>query len=526
MRRHTKSKSGCDTCKARHVKCGEEQPHCQRCVSTKRRCSYTRPASDSPQRQLGLFQDFLLRERPVISAQRERRAFEYYYYQAGPALCGVLDPVFWRTSVLQMCRNEPAIWDAIISLSALYERPPIHETSPFRLINNPAEVEHPHHHEALVWYSRSLATLRQRMENGSADLSVLLVSCILFIAIELLQGNRQAALTLCRQGADMVISAFRPTDHTSQNKASINRQFLISVINPIFRRLGTWALITDGDPNNHRSLNSIYMDMQLSSIDEARNILHGIVADMKILNVDTKSHWSCSLEERIRGGLVLILIERQRNLRERLNRWHKSFISLFHDEHDGNTALLLMTYTGLLIEIETCLCHDQMLYDSYEAEFAQIIHYAPTAIASTRYNGSQPPFLFETGVFLPLFITALKCRFPQIRRHALQFLHEAPPAQGLFLCRPAAHAVAVIVELEEGGNPADLDWIQGPGDLISKSGCVPPSESRIWDFSVSSDKDLQGMTQKWLHYRLREFGNPNGDIRFIQRTVLFPGAQS
>ncbi|KAJ5725248.1 uncharacterized protein N7483_006605 [Penicillium malachiteum] len=510
MRRHTKSKRGCDTCKARHVKCGEEQPHCQRCVSTKRQCSYTRPASDSPQRQLGLFQDFLSRERPVISAHRERRAFEYYYYQAGPALCGVLDSGFWRTSVLQMCRNEPAIWDAIISLSALYERPPIHEASPFRLINNPAEVEHPHHHEALVWYSRSLAALRQRMENGSADLSVLLTSSLDFVQTR----------------ADMVINAFRPTDHTSRNKASVNREFLISVINPIFRRFGTWALVTDGNPNSHRSLDLLDMDVQLSSIDEARNALHGIVRDMKILNVDTKSHWSFSLEERIHGGLGLILIERQRDLRERLNRWHKSLISLFHDEHDGNTALLLMTYTGVLIEIETCLCRDQMLYDSYETEFAQIINHAPTAIASTRYNGSQPPFLFETGVFLPLFITALKCRFPQIRRQALQFLHEAPPAQGLFLCRPAAHAVAVIVELEEGGNPADLDWLQGPGDLISKSGCVPPSESRIWDFSVSSDKDLQGMTQKWLHYRLRDFGNPNGDIRFIQRTVLFPGAQS
>ena len=80
---------------------------------------------------------------------------------------------------------EPTIWDAIISLNALYERPPIHE-SPLRLINGPAAVRHHSYREALVWYSRSLVVLQQRIDQGTADLSVSLISCLLFIAIELL----------------------------------------------------------------------------------------------------------------------------------------------------------------------------------------------------------------------------------------------------------------------------------------------------------------------------------------------------
>lgn len=67
---------------------------------------------------------------------------------------------------------EPAVWDAIISLSALYEHPPLNETPQFLLINAPAVVRSQTHREALVWYSRSLVVLQQRINQGTANLGV------------------------------------------------------------------------------------------------------------------------------------------------------------------------------------------------------------------------------------------------------------------------------------------------------------------------------------------------------------------
>lgn len=267
-------------------------------------------------------------------------------------------------------------------------------------------------------------------------------------------------------------------------------------------------------------------------MDEARNVLCGIVAEMKTLDNATKLHWKQAVASHEHEALGL---EAKRDqLRRELGRWHRLFMSFNASNTpgsqnalgtvDGASALLLMTYTSIFIEIETILCTDQAAYDEYELEFRQILEYSSAAIAATRSpDGTQPPLMFEIGVFLPLFITALKCRFPQLGRQALQLMmREAPPAQGLFMCGPAAHVVAVIAVLEESpsmvcGEPLDI------GQFLKKAGCIPPSRNRVWDFGVSSDKDGEGQMQNWLHYSLRDFDDDEGPIRFLQRSILFPG---
>lgn len=434
-------------------------------------------------------------------------------------MSGDLDLAFWRGCVLQTCRMEPAVWDAIISLSALYERPPLHETPPFRLINAPAVVRSQTHREALVWYSRSLSALQQRINQGTANFDVSLISCILFIAIELLQGNRKAAVGLYNQGAQLIISA--------------DRGPWIASLGPIFRRLGTWVFIHDGSKSEDWGLDMASPRSCFVSIDEARNALCAIVAEMKTLGNATKLHWKQAASNRKHEASVLQA--KQDHLRRELGHWHDLFISFkssdTHESQDaagsvgGASAHLLMTYTSVFIEIETILSTDQAAYDGYELEFRKILEYASTAIAATRSpDGTQPPFMFEMGVFLPLFVTALKCRYPQLRRHALQLMmDEAPPAQGLFMCGPAAHVVAAIVALEE--NPS-MAW-EGPLEIcrfLKEPGCIPASQNRVWGFGVSSDMNNKGETQNWLHYSLRDFEDDDeGRIRFTQRSILLLG---
>ncbi|KAJ5983273.1 transcriptional regulator family: Fungal Specific TF [Penicillium waksmanii] len=511
----TKSKTGCNTCKIRRVRCGEEKPHCARCISTGRQCHYStasKPRTTQPLLPLQLTLS-------SHSGSRERRAFEYYFHRAGPSLSGVLDVSFWRGSVLQICRLEPAVWDAVISLSTLYERPPIHESPAMEMINDPAVVRQRHHREALVWYSRSLAALQQRIEQGSADLNVSLISCILFIAIELLQGNRRAAVNLYKQGVRMVLG--------------VQSAPMKSLLLPIFRRLGTWALIVEEKPDDCWDLNPTVSYAGFASIDDARNVLCGIVAEMKTLDVDAKVYWKQTHDARRNRSPVLVA--RQNHLAERLEHWYRLFHALERMQistlpgnvvsNDGAIALLLMTYTSVLIEIKTCLDPDQTAYDAYEAEFAQILDLAPVAIASTRLaDEKQPPFMFEMGVFLPLFITALKCPFPQLRRRALHFLSQAPPAQGLFMCGPAADAVAVIVTLEE--NPATTARSAAEvKQLLAQPGCIPAATDRTCSFGVSSELDGKGKVLNWLHYSLRYFDG-EGRMQLKQKSIPFPDLHS
>lgn len=216
------------------------------------------------------------------SGQRERRAFDYYFHRAGPALAGALDLNFWSGSVLQICRLEPAVWDAVISLSALYERPPICDSKPLSLLNNPANVRHGYHEEALGWYSRSLTASRRRINQGVADLTISMISCVLFIAIELLQGNKSAAVILYKTGARLLAS-------TTTMASATGSGLLMTTIVPIFRRLGTHFLITtDGVLSDSVPLDQIILGEVFVTIGEARNELLGLVAEWKVLNRDVK----------------------------------------------------------------------------------------------------------------------------------------------------------------------------------------------------------------------------------------------
>ncbi|KAJ6117129.1 transcriptional regulator family: Fungal Specific TF [Penicillium capsulatum] len=523
----TKSKTGCQTCKIRRIRCGEEKPTCLRCSSTGRQCHYnpvsiyTRSIIESPLIQTAF---------PSSAGVRERRAFEFYFHEAGPSLSGELDLDFWRGSVLQICRLEPLIWDAIISLGALYERPPIHETTPFSLINHPAAVESPLHHEALEWYSRSLAGLQKRINYGEADLTVSLISCVLFIAIELLQGNRKAATTLYHQGSHLLGNALTVAGNMMDSRFYINSGPLASILKPIFRRLGTWVLINSDLSAGSCPVDLISMEGRLESIDEARNMLYDIFAEMKALNVDVEAFWRKTPETRPQE--IPALETRTEHLRNRLHRWLHLFqlLQSIRNPHShqatttdsGTASLLLMTYKAISIEIETMLSPDQLAYDNHQDEFAQILQLAPATVASTRNpNGKQPPFMFEMGVFLPLFITALKCRFPELRRQALRLLWEAPPAQGMFMCRPTAHVVTILMALEENPTivPGDLSQVK---EMLASPGHMPTAADRIWEFRVSSNMDDAGKTQNWLHYTLQET-DAAGYTWAVEKLAHLPG---
>lgn len=339
---------------------------------------------------------------------------------------------------------------------------------------------------------------------------VALISCILFIAIELLQGSRKGAQALYKKGAQLIFGVSSTATST------------IAALEPIFRRLGTWVFISNGLSEESWDLHLAVPDERFTSIEEARNVLCSIVAEMKALGIDSKAYIHRTADGRLHE--VSELVARQQRLKHRLGQWYHLFTHLksIHGPNvDGETALLLMTYTSVFIETEAMLNFDQSVYDAYESKFAEIIDLAPTAVAWTRSSeGKQPPFMFEMGVFLPLFITGLKCPFPELRRQALRYMAEAPPAQGLFMCAPAAHIVAILIGLEE--NPDNLpEKVSEVYELLAKPGHIPPAQYRTCDFSVSSIIDEEGKMRNWLNYKLHHFDG-EGRIQVIEKRVLFP----
>ncbi|KAL3476007.1 hypothetical protein BJX99DRAFT_151494 [Aspergillus californicus] len=436
-----RSKRGCRVCKIRRVKCGEEKPDCLRCTSTGRKCEYDSAI-------LGTFSSapatVSILESPLSPSPnatwRERRAFAYYFQYAAPSVGG-LDVDFWSTIVPQVCRNESAVWDAIISISALFESP------------KPSSFD-TNRRDALTWYSRSVSAVRARIERGGMDVFVGLISCVLFICIEALQEGIEEAVRLYGQGVKLILDLRTQvaSGAISPSKASVLEETIV----PIFGRLATVTLAPKTfslDPllREHRQLPT----RGFLSLKSAREAIVLLAAEVQLFQASCEEHHETTSDHQVPPQLRA----QQAVLLTRLTMWHSGLTTLIQSLSSTNIltprqlsvgAPLLTHYEMLYVTLATCVSRFKTETDNYLLHFQNIIEQSRIALdASTRSDGSQPPFTFDIGVGLPLWFVALRCAGPQTRREAIDQLHRAPQVQGFYGSRMAATHAEGIMMLEE-----------------------------------------------------------------------------
>ncbi|RDW81418.1 Zn(II)2Cys6 transcription factor domain-containing protein [Aspergillus mulundensis] len=491
------TRRGCKVCKIRKLKCDEQKPSCKRCLAAKFTCeyplhltaSYASAPSITTSSVLDLDLDVSLSSPPSNGGVwSERRAFAYYFHHAAPYLAGGLDQAFWTVTVPRICRLEPAVWDAVNAISALFEFPDICGDFVFlRSRDEPRMNEK--QSEALGWYSRSLSKIQSGIERRSVDVHVALVSCVLFVCIEMVQGRVEEALGLYGQGVRLIL------DLRARGASVRDVGFLEDTIVPLFIRLGTAALSISGVP-----ICDLYsgFDAQRSylfrSLEDARDTLIPLAAEVQIFQRDTGRNPFIGVEPVISPEVLARCVR----LQGRLDAWRSAYAALtetlsLHSKpgsasssasHSSTSTItisvsisaILQTYHATITTIlATCLSPTACIYDRHLESYRTIINQASLALECSRKpDGAQPIFTFELGVGLPLFWTALTCRQPQIRREALRLLHMAPPMQGFSKTQIGIALAGRIMQLEEKFAKELLSGEVSP--LYESALLTPPSE--------------------------------------------------
>lgn len=362
---------------------------------------------------------------------------------------------FWTGVVPQICRTEPAVWDAMIAISGLFEHPD--QCTDFTLLR--ARRLNSHHlsetqHEALAWYSRSISSIHSQIERGKADPYIAIISCVLFICIETVQGRMEEALQLYKQGVSLILDLRSQVAFggVSATKAALLEHTII----PLFLRLGTVSLTISGvQPSQLFALVEKETSASMfTSISSARSAITVLSTDVILFEREARVHLD------IVGGEAFVsrdMLERKQSLQTRLNDWicaYKSYCQIVSAESSSSLTFepLLLTYhAAASISLSACLTSSEAIYDAHIADFVTIVEQADLTLrTSAGPDGSQPPFTFEMGVGIPLFLTAMKCREPILRHRALRLLRQAPPMQGFFKCTPVALLAGNLMKLEEG----------------------------------------------------------------------------
>ncbi|CAI7622951.1 unnamed protein product [Penicillium pancosmium] len=446
-----RSKLGCRTCKIRRVKCGEEKPQCLRCTSTGRKCDYQNGNSvkySSAATALPLHSSLSL---SPDKGSRERRAFAYYFQHAAESIGGGLDVEFWRIIVPQVCRSESAIWDAMISISSLFECPdPCPDLTSLRRGNQPRYLSQKHQ-DALDWYSRAVTTVRESIERGGADAFVGLITCVLFICIETLLGGVEEALRLYGQGIHLIhtLRAQSQCGTVAPAKLFLLRETII----PLFVRLGAislhsvWALAST---LVDESGDVFATKQQFTSLKSARDAIVVLATEIPLFESRCEDYLKRSHAWHISEEMM----HRQRVLSAELQSWHLAFTKFMEPvlsaSEIGTGALLLTYYEMLSVMLTVCVSSSRITTDACFHNFQNIVEQGAVAVNSLAGpDGTLPPFTFEVGVGLPLWFTCLRCREPTVRRTALALLRRTHRLYGLYKRDEGAALAETIMMIEE-----------------------------------------------------------------------------
>ncbi|KAI9038988.1 uncharacterized protein KD926_010090 [Aspergillus affinis] len=448
-----RSRRGCTTCKARRVKCGQEKPACVRCSRTGRRCEYSRPTASfasAPATRTVL--DHPLSSSPS-TVWRERRAFAYYFHEAAVSVGGALDVDFWRTIIPQVCRNEPAVWDAMIALSALLESPDL----------SPDVIAFRRHHglglnenqrDALGWYSRSVAAVRRHIERGGVDLFVGLVTCVLFICIEALMGGMREAVQLYDQGVQLILTLRGQIAGgvVTGTQASL----LEDTIVPIFVRLGMLSTHIIALPVNALLAATEHPTVtRFPSLKAAREAIVLLAAEVQLFEQTCNDYLLMSQASRVTDELM----QQQQSLFTRLQGWYSAFIAL--TEHPSNpdpssrplmsTRALLLTYYDMsFVIVAVCVMQSRLGHDACLQNFRNIVEQSRIVLQELSPGDGTPPlFTCEISVGFPLWFTCLRCSDPITRRAALSLLRRAHQVQGFSNRDHGARVGEWVIMLEE-----------------------------------------------------------------------------
>ena len=226
----SKVRTGCNTCKARRVKCDEAKPICRRCTIGGRKCGYNTAHAALPPRNVVTV--YLPPTQSQLVFFVNDRGLEFFHRNLAAKLDGQFNSKFWSKLVLQLSHSEPSIRHAVSAISVIYQDVESSLRHPAGYVNaNP---------EAQQEWNTAVKSLSARIQAHPNSNLVPLVCCLLFTCIEFLRCNVESSMLHIQSGFNILAAIRRNSDAAPDlwsNLLSNDLKAIEDHIVPIFSRL-------------------------------------------------------------------------------------------------------------------------------------------------------------------------------------------------------------------------------------------------------------------------------------------------
>ncbi|KAM0247599.1 hypothetical protein ACHAQJ_009791 [Trichoderma viride] len=509
--RHRKVKTGCQTCKKRRVKCDERRPACQRCVSTGRVCdgygiwggggnaygssekvpSFSNSSLARSKKKQTLQNVVVMSQRHRIAGRPASIGFEYFRRYTTTKLPGLFESGFWDSLVLQASEQEPAVLHAVTALGAAHKN---------------------EEHISLIEYNKAIRHLRHSLNRSDRDaLRVCLITCMLFVCLELLRGGFKAGYAHLSNGLRILREIQSYEGITTNNEDIILRSHAQSVedtLVEVFSRLNVQTalfshvssyLLYVGE--NAQASRTYDIPPIFSSLRDARKHLDALIngshslgqqASQLLLGQQPFPEVLYRDQEHLETALMKWLVTMDSSLKEltRTPTWRTKF----------GIPMLFLYHTMTRIMAATSLRGvDEMIFDKYLPDFELLLKQSSDLWAmmlhelkkSFHVKGSKMPdinFTIDMGFIPPLYYALAKCRQPNLRRVILKLLKEVPHREGAWDGFTVIHMGNILIGLEEGSIYEGIDIVPScslPDPSIADALPVVPASQRFNNINVA-----------------------------------------
>ncbi|OQE41767.1 hypothetical protein PENCOP_c004G03149 [Penicillium coprophilum] len=214
-----KVRTGCITCKTRHIKCDETRPHCKNCLRSRGHCAGYVTNSNKPSGPVQICWDskqHVHRSAPKTVLQHDVRASDFddsmsmLYFEEfvglvrGPWISAVSNAELWQGTLPQLTRSNNTLRCIAIGIGALsVSQHQANGSNPRKrlMLPGPKFESGTHYQYAVRYYCRALKLLSEN--NVIQDV---VSSSVLLLFFEVLRGNRKTALNHLNHGLSLMLT--------------------------------------------------------------------------------------------------------------------------------------------------------------------------------------------------------------------------------------------------------------------------------------------------------------------------------
>ena len=335
-------------------------------------------------------------------------------------------------------------------------------------------------------YNLAIRTLLAPQTRRDSPLMGLLC-CVLFISMELLQGNLVSAIRLAKSGKGILSDA---QGGSSSVATQGSLQSLRTELDVQFMRLDFQVAVMQNCEDSD-SLFSTFFNasapypapvLRLTSVLEARRRYE------EISRAWVRHVWSCQ-----RNYCQLNLSK----FTELLRHWDRAFGDLKVRERSSHAldrrGIAFLEMNRRQFEVSLAMAaippgkeSSLRFWDDKTSLLKETVDHAAVAVnLSEELSSSSPCFSLDSGINAHLYTVACRCRDPVIRRKAIAVLRSANRHEGLWRSDLVAHVAEKVVVLEEEG-------------LTVQSCRDVPDEARLKDLIINFDPTERRGTVRYV----------------------------